>query len=133
MIRAASEKQVAADEIANILGTLYVGEVLPYQRIDNLMMGDRGVLRKAMRLANDRYGFVFGTVYRVGVKRLSERTVIFEADYERTRKLMGRVEKTGTNSLIHEAASLSREEKFALTKHVNACGAIKLAVKQAKG
>lgn len=126
------EKQAAVEAIASALTRLEPGEILPYAQIANVMMNDRNILARAKKQVEESHGYIFGTVYKEGVKRLSARKMIIDAAFASTQRLMNRTEKRTVSALIHDK-SMTRQEKVELNSGIASINAIQLAVKIAKG
>jgi hypothetical protein len=126
------EKVAAVEAIASALRRLQPDEVLPYDQINNAMLGDRNLLYRARREVERSHGYAFGTVRNEGIKRLSRRIVIVDAAITKIGRVADRTEDHVASMLLNDA-SISREEKAQLNSSVAHINAVQWAIKLAKG
>lgn len=124
-------KLVSTEENAKIieamvdaLKSLRIGEVLTNERIDNLAKNKRHLLYKARAIVEREHGYAFGTMIRVGIKRIAGAEVHLIGQTQRKRAIKGLRRAKGRiiGVLKSDTTPLSRDDKLKCNSELSKIG-----------
>lgn len=133
VFRTISERSAAVEAIAESLITLQPDEVLPYERLNNLMLNDRSLLYRARRKVEKEHGYVFGCVRGEGIKRLSTLTTVNQAVLTKASRAFERNVNQNVDFLTKSGQSIPQQERIEMNKHVANLNAIQASIRISKG
>jgi hypothetical protein len=126
------EQEAIVVAIAAALERLEPGDVLPYSNIDNLMKGNRNLLYRARDRVIKKTGAIFGTIYKVGIKRLERENIDTVSVKKRASIVRGVVRVKGNLivALQLDGTNISRQDKLKINSELAKLGLIEVTSKE---
>jgi hypothetical protein len=121
---ATEENSQIIEALVDALKALNIGDVLTNERIDNLVRDKRHLLYKARSIVEREHGYAFGTMIRVGIKRIAGTEVHLIGQTQRKRAVKGLRRAKGRiiGVLKSETTPLSREDKLKCNSELSKIG-----------
>lgn len=120
------ETEAKVEAIASALRLLKPGDVLAYERLDNLDDGRRALSGRARRIVQRERGYVFETVRSVGIKRLEPEDV-HAVGIAHRRSIVRGVVRTRTTLVLAlklDGREMSRTDRRKVTSELSRLGII---------
>lgn len=102
------------DALTARMAAMQPGETLKNADIENMVHGKRHLLIRARAILNREHGYIFASVYGVGIKRIDRDAIPLVGEHSRFKAMrgLGRAKKQIIGVIKNDGENLSEQQKL---------------------